>query len=83
MTDPLLLVTGFGPYEDVEENPSGRLVERLDLDPPAGVEIAALLHGGDAEQAVVQVNAPRVASAEDEEAEGGESGEGAAAGEEG
>ena len=41
MTDPLLLVTGFGPYEDVEENPSGRLVERLDLDPPAGVEIAA------------------------------------------
>ncbi len=36
----LILITGFGPYEDVEENPSGRLVERLDSDPPDGVEVA-------------------------------------------
>ena len=61
----------------------GDTIHLGELKMPAGVEIAALLHGGDAEQAVVQVNAPRVASAEDEEAEGGESGEGAAAGEEG
>lgn len=61
----------------------GDTIHLGELKMPAGVEIAALLHGGDAEQAVVQVNAPRVASAEDEEAEGGESSEGAAAGEEG
>ncbi len=68
---------------DVAELNVGDTIHLGELKMPAGVEIAALLHGGDAEQAVVQVNAPRVASAEDEEAEGGESGEGEAAGEEG
>lgn len=41
MSDPLILVTGFGPFEEVEENPSGRLAERLDADPPPRVEIAS------------------------------------------
>ncbi len=40
MVNPLILVTGFGPYEDVEENPSGRLAERLDTEPPKGVELS-------------------------------------------
>jgi len=40
MSAPLLLVTGFGPFEEVEENPSARIVERLDADPPADVELA-------------------------------------------
>lgn len=38
-SSPLLLVTGFGPYEEVEENPSGRLALRLDAEPPEGVEL--------------------------------------------
>ena len=41
MDAPLILVTGFGPFENVEENPSARLVERLDADPPESAEIAA------------------------------------------
>lgn len=40
MSTPLILVTGFGPYEEVEENPSARLVERLDAEPPEGVELS-------------------------------------------
>ena len=34
-----LLVTGFGPFEDVEDNPSARIVERLDADPPDDIEL--------------------------------------------
>jgi len=68
---------------DVEPLNVGDTIHLGELKMPAGVEIAALLHGGDAEQAVLQVNAPRVASAEDEEGAGGESGEGEPAGEEG
>jgi pyroglutamyl-peptidase len=41
MSSPLILVTGFGPYEEVEENPSARIVERLDADPPDGIELFA------------------------------------------
>lgn len=41
MDAPLILVTGFGPFENVEENPSARLVERLDADPPESAQIAA------------------------------------------
>jgi len=36
---PLVLVTGFGPFRDVARNPSGELAEALALDPPAGVEV--------------------------------------------
>lgn len=68
---------------DVEPLNVGDTIHLGELKMPASVEIAALLHGGDAEQAVVQVNAPRVASAEDEEEAGGESGEGETAGEDG
>jgi pyroglutamyl-peptidase len=37
---PLLLVTGFEPFLDVRENPSGRLVEELLADPPEGLRLA-------------------------------------------
>ena len=40
MGSPLVLVTGFGPYEEVEENPSARIAERLDADPPDGLELS-------------------------------------------
>ncbi len=40
MSVPLLLLTGFGPFEDVEENPTARLVERIDADPPADLDLA-------------------------------------------
>jgi len=39
MSAPLLLVTGFGPFGDVEDNPSARIVERLDADPPEDLEL--------------------------------------------
>lgn len=35
------LVTGFGPFEAVRENPSGALARRLAAEPPAGWRIAA------------------------------------------
>ncbi len=35
----LLLVTGFGAFENVERNPSGEIADALAKDPPAGVEI--------------------------------------------
>jgi pyroglutamyl-peptidase len=40
MTAPLFLLTGFGAFVDVPENPSGLVVERLLADPPAGVRLA-------------------------------------------
>jgi pyroglutamyl-peptidase len=38
---PLISLTGFGPFLDVTENPSQRLVERLASEPPPGVRLAA------------------------------------------
>lgn len=40
---PLVLVTGFGPFLDVERNPSGEIARALALRPPAGIEVAAAL----------------------------------------
>jgi pyroglutamyl-peptidase len=40
MTAPLFLLTGFGAFVDVAENPSGLVVERLLAAPPAGVRLA-------------------------------------------
>ena len=36
---PLVLLSGFGPYEKVVENPSAVLVRALSAAPPAGVEV--------------------------------------------
>jgi len=36
---PLVLVTGFGPFLDVQENPSGALAEALEAAPPEGIRI--------------------------------------------
>lgn len=41
MTDTTFLVTGFGPFLDVQENPSGELALRLAADPPSGVRVRA------------------------------------------
>ncbi|MEQ8661680.1 MAG: 50S ribosomal protein L25, partial [Gammaproteobacteria bacterium] len=56
---------------DIAELDIGETIHLSQLTLPAGVEITAILHGGDAELAVVQVNAPRGPSADDE-AEAGE-----------
>jgi len=37
----LVLVTGFGAFEQVERNPSGELARALEADPPAGLEVRA------------------------------------------
>lgn len=39
---PSLWLTGFGPFEDVESNPSGLLVERLEADPPPAWRVRGL-----------------------------------------
>jgi pyroglutamyl-peptidase len=40
MSPPLLaLVTGFGPFVNVEQNPSGELARRLESEPPDGVVV--------------------------------------------
>ena len=39
MATPLFLVTGFGAFEDVTENASARIVERLLAEPPSGIEL--------------------------------------------
>jgi len=36
---PLVFVTGFGSFEEVEDNPSAAVARRLSAAPPAGVEI--------------------------------------------
>lgn len=38
-SSPLVLVTGFGPFLDVEENPSGELAQRLEVEPPQGLRV--------------------------------------------
>lgn len=40
MSSPLIFLTGFGPFEDVRENASGRLVEEVLASPPADWEFA-------------------------------------------
>ena len=45
---------------DVLELEMGEAIHLSDLKVPEGVEIAALLHGGDPSQPVVSVHAPRV-----------------------
>ena len=67
---------------DVSELDVGDALHLADLKIPEGVEVAALVHGGDPAQSVVSVQAPRVEvvpteAAEAEGAEGGD--EGAAA----
>lgn len=42
MADPLLLVTGFGPFPGVERNPSRELAEALALAPPPGLRVRAV-----------------------------------------
>ena len=37
--DPLVLVTGFGPYEEIEHNPSGEIAAALRQSPPRGVRV--------------------------------------------
>ena len=36
---PLVLITGFGPFEEVRENPSGALALRLEAQPPPGLRV--------------------------------------------
>jgi len=38
---PLVLTTGFGPFEDVPENPSERIALGLAASPPPGIEVVA------------------------------------------
>ena len=41
MARPFALLTGFGPFLDVEENPSGLLAEAIGRDAPPGLDIEA------------------------------------------
>ena len=41
MARPVALLTGFGPFLDVEENPSGLLAEAIGRDAPPGLDIKA------------------------------------------
>lgn len=41
MSAPLVLVSGFGPFEKVERNPSGEIARELAAAPPAGVRVVA------------------------------------------
>lgn len=41
MASPLLFVTGFGPFEEVDVNPSGALARALGVAAPAGIEVRA------------------------------------------
>ncbi|HEX6881942.1 MAG TPA: hypothetical protein VF530_01095 [Planctomycetota bacterium] len=38
---PLVLVSGFGPFEQVERNPSGEIARALAARPPAGLRVVA------------------------------------------
>jgi pyroglutamyl-peptidase len=38
---PLVLVSGFGPFERVEQNPSGEIARALAADPPPGLRVVA------------------------------------------
>jgi pyroglutamyl-peptidase len=53
MPQPLVLVTGFGPYEEISDNPSRDVARGLEREPPRGVRVAA------AELPVSFANAPR------------------------
>lgn len=63
---------------DIEALDIGDALHLSDIKVPTGVEIAALAHGGDETQSVVAVQQPR-AVVEEDEAEGGEEGDGDAA----
>jgi pyroglutamyl-peptidase len=39
--DPLVLVSGFGPFEEVERNPSGEVASALAAGPPPGLRVRA------------------------------------------
>jgi len=39
MIRPLALVTGFGPFQGVDENPSGLVAEAVYADPPPGLDV--------------------------------------------
>ncbi len=41
MEPPLLIVTGFGPFEDVVDNPTARLALELERRPPEGLQVHA------------------------------------------
>jgi pyroglutamyl-peptidase len=38
---PLVLVSGFGPFEKVSLNPSGEIARALEAEPPAGLRVAS------------------------------------------
>ena len=42
MEPPLVVVTGFGPFLDVKENPSGKIARLLASEPPAGIDVHGL-----------------------------------------
>lgn len=42
MRTPLVLVTGFGPFEERRHNPSRAVAAALERDPPAGLRVRAL-----------------------------------------
>ncbi|MGE0485187.1 MAG: 50S ribosomal protein L25/general stress protein Ctc [Gammaproteobacteria bacterium] len=52
----------------------GESIHLSELKLPAGVEITSIAHGGDAEQAVVSVHAPRGGAGDAEDGEAGEAG---------
>ena len=39
MNEPLVLITGFGPFPQVDVNPSGRAAAALEADPPPGIRV--------------------------------------------
>ena len=41
MIRPLALLTGFGPFQDVQENPSGLVAQAVGEDSPPGLEVKA------------------------------------------
>lgn len=57
MVAPLVVVTGFGPFLDVAENPSGKVAMLLAEDPPPGIEVRGF------ELPVSFANSPRALAA--------------------
>jgi len=41
MPRPLAILTGFGPFQDIQENPSGLVAQAVGEDPPPGLEVKA------------------------------------------
>ena len=43
MIRPLALLTGFGPFQGVDENPSGLVAEAVGADSPPGLDVKGAL----------------------------------------